>query len=91
MSAATNATALSVNLNKIALIRNSRPGNYPDVVKHGEICLAAGADGLTVHPRPDQRHIRPGDVYDISALMRSKTGIEFNIEGNPFAEKVVAE
>lgn len=88
MSAATIATALSVNLNKIALIRNSRPGNYPDVVKHGEMCLAAGADGLTVHPRPDQRHIRPGDVYDISALVRSKTGIEFNIEGNPFAEKI---
>lgn len=88
MSAISNATALSVNLNKIALIRNSRPGNYPDVVKHGEVCLAAGADGLTVHPRPDQRHIRPGDVYDISALVRSKPGIEFNIEGNPFAEKI---
>lgn len=87
-------TALSVNLNKIALIRNSREGNYPDVVKHGEICLAAGADGLTVHPRPDQRHIRPHDVYDLSALVKSNnaTGnhkkIEFNIEGNPFAEKI---
>lgn len=86
------STALSVNLNKIALIRNSRQGNYPDVVKHGEICLAAGADGLTVHPRPDQRHIRPHDVYDLSGLIKSKKNaqkhIEFNIEGNPFAEKM---
>jgi len=88
MSQHPTATALSVNLNKIALIRNSRPGNYPDVVKHGEICLAAGADGLTVHPRPDQRHIRPQDVYEISALVGAHQGIEFNIEGNPFAEKV---
>jgi pyridoxine 5-phosphate synthase len=83
-----SSTALSVNLNKIALIRNSREGNYPDVVKHGQICLAAGADGLTVHPRPDQRHIRPHDVYALSELVRSNAGIEFNIEGNPFAEPV---
>jgi pyridoxine 5-phosphate synthase len=83
-----STTALSVNLNKIALIRNSRPGNYPDVVTHGEICLAAGADGLTAHPRPDQRHIRPQDVYGISELVKSHKGIEFNIEGNPFAEKI---
>ncbi len=82
------ATALSVNLNKIALIRNSRPGNFPDVAKHGEICLAAGADGLTVHPRPDQRHIRPLDVYQISELVSAHPGIEFNIEGNPFAEQI---
>ncbi len=81
-------TALSVNLNKIALIRNSRPGNFPNVVKHGEICLGAGADGLTVHPRPDQRHIRPQDVYEISELVSDHKGIEFNIEGNPFAEKI---
>ncbi len=81
-------TALSVNLNKIALIRNSRPGNFPDVAKHGEICLAAGADGLTVHPRPDQRHIRPLDVYQISELVSGYQNIEFNIEGNPFAEKI---
>ena len=81
-------TALSVNLNKIALIRNSRPGNYPDLVSHAEICLAAGADGLTVHPRPDQRHIRPGDVYVLSELVRDKGTIEFNIEGNPYAESM---
>jgi pyridoxine 5-phosphate synthase len=81
-------TALSVNLNKIALIRNSREGNYPDVVAHGQICLAAGADGLTVHPRPDQRHIRPQDVYDLAELLKDNYHAEFNIEGNPFAEKI---
>jgi pyridoxine 5-phosphate synthase len=81
-------TALSVNLNKIALIRNSREGNYPDVVEHGKICLAAGADGLTVHPRPDQRHIRPHDVYELADLLKDNHQAEFNIEGNPFAEKI---
>lgn len=81
-------TALSVNLNKIALIRNSREGNYPDVVAHGKICLAAGADGLTVHPRPDQRHIRPHDVYELAELLKDNHQAEFNIEGNPFAEKI---
>lgn len=80
-------TALSVNLNKIALIRNSREGNYPDVVAHGNMCLNAGADGLTVHPRPDQRHIRPSDVYELAELLQDKPA-EFNIEGNPFAEKI---
>ncbi len=84
----SNSTALSVNLNKIALIRNSRPGNYPCVVTHGETCINAGADGLTVHPRPDQRHIRPADVYAISELVKAHPGIEFNIEGNPYAESL---
>ncbi|HCS62947.1 MAG TPA: pyridoxine 5'-phosphate synthase [Cellvibrio sp.] len=84
----SNNTALSVNLNKIALIRNSRPGNYPNVVSHGEVCIKAGADGLTVHPRPDQRHIRPHDVYELSELVKSHAGIEFNIEGNPYAESL---
>lgn len=83
-----NNTALSVNLNKIALIRNSRPGDYPSVVRHGEICITSGADGLTVHPRPDQRHIRPRDVYELSELVKSHQGIEFNIEGNPYAESL---
>lgn len=83
-----NKTALSVNLNKIALFRNSRPGNYPNVVSHGEICINSGADGLTVHPRPDQRHIRPQDVYELSELVKSHAGIEFNIEGNPYAESL---
>lgn len=81
-------TALSVNLNKIALIRNSREGNYPDVTTHGKICLAAGADGLTVHPRPDQRHIRPRDVYELAELLNDNHSAEFNIEGNPFAQKI---
>ncbi|WP_439134934.1 pyridoxine 5'-phosphate synthase, partial [Pseudomaricurvus sp.] len=79
------STALSVNLNKIALLRNSREGNYPSVVEHAKVCLAAGAEGITVHPRPDQRHIRPGDVTDLSALVKPLSGIEFNVEGNPFA------
>lgn len=83
-----SATALSVNLNKIALIRNSRPGNFPDVIAHGKVCIDAGADGLTVHPRPDQRHIRPADVYGLSELVKQYPGIEFNIEGNPFAPHV---
>ena len=84
----SSRTALSVNLNKIALIRNSRPGNYPSVVSHGEIFIASGADGLTVHPRPDQRHIRPHDVYELSELVSTYQDIEFNIEGNPYAESM---
>ncbi|WP_049721968.1 pyridoxine 5'-phosphate synthase [Gilvimarinus polysaccharolyticus] len=80
------STALSVNLNKIALLRNSREGDFPSVLTHGKICLDAGADGLTVHPRPDQRHIRPQDVYQLAELVANHTGIEFNIEGNPFAQ-----
>lgn len=83
-----NNTALSVNLNKIALVRNSRPGNYPNVTSHGEVCIQAGADGLTVHPRPDQRHIRPKDIYELSELVNGHPGIEFNIEGNPYADSV---
>lgn len=77
--------ALSVNVNKIALIRNSREGNYPDVVAHAATCIAAGADGITVHPRPDQRHIRPLDVIELAQLTGQYPKIEFNIEGNPFA------
>ncbi len=84
----SNNTSLSVNLNKIALIRNSRPGNYPNVVDHGETCIKSGADGLTVHPRPDQRHIRPYDVYALNELAKSHAGVEFNIEGNPYAESL---
>ena len=77
--------ALSVNVNKIALLRNSRAGNYPDVVAHARTCIEAGADGITVHPRPDQRHIRPGDVTALAALTATHPRLEFNIEGNPFA------
>lgn len=77
--------ALSVNVNKIALLRNSREGNFPDVVTHAQRCIDAGADGITVHPRPDQRHIRPRDVTDLAALTATYQHLEFNIEGNPFA------
>ena len=81
-------TALSINLNKVALIRNSREGNYPDVVEHAKVCIANGADGITVHPRPDQRHIRPDDVRRLAALVKPIETVEFNIEGNPFAPAV---
>jgi len=71
--------ALSVNLNKIALIRNSRDTDNPDVPQHARMCIDAGADGITVHPRPDQRHIRVRDCFDLAAMLE----VEFNIEGNP--------
>ncbi len=77
-------TQLSVNVNKVAVLRNSRGGNDPDVVRAAMTCLRAGAHGITVHPRPDQRHIRADDVYALSELTRQH-GVEFNIEGNPFA------
>ena len=73
--------ALSVNLNKIALIRNSRDTTNPDVPRHARMCIDAGADGITVHPRPDQRHIRARDCFDLAAML----SVEFNIEGNPMA------
>lgn len=76
-------TALSVNLNKIALIRNSRTIGIPSVVKAGKTCIEAGAYGLTVHPRPDERHIRRHDVYDLAEMLTHHPTIEFNIEGNP--------
>ncbi len=77
-------TALSVNLNKIAVLRNSRGGTEPAVRRAGIACLDAGAHGLTVHPRPDARHIRADDVAVLADLCRQR-GVEFNIEGNPFA------
>lgn len=77
----SNQIALSVNLNKIALIRNSRDTDYPNVVEHAHICVEAGADGITVHPRPDQRHIRAGDCFELADAI----DVELNIEGNPFA------
>lgn len=77
-------TKLSVNLNKVALVRNSRSLGIPSVTHLGAIALAAGADGLTVHPRPDERHIRAQDALDIAKLLESHPGCEFNIEGNPF-------
>jgi pyridoxine 5-phosphate synthase len=78
-------TKLSVNINKIATLRNSRGGNNPDVVKVAMDCQAFGADGITVHPRPDERHIRYSDVREISKIITT----EFNIEGNPKEDKFV--
>ena len=80
-------TALSINVNKIALIRNSRSGNFPDVSLYAEKCINLGANGITVHPRPDMRHIRPSDVRDISKIISELNGVEFNVEGNPFADQ----
>ncbi|WP_372862277.1 pyridoxine 5'-phosphate synthase [Spongiibacter sp.] len=74
-------TALSINLNKIALIRNSRDTAYPSVTEHAQRCINAGAHGITVHPRPDQRHIRADDCYALAEVL----DVEFNIEGNPLA------
>ncbi|MCB1855247.1 MAG: pyridoxine 5'-phosphate synthase [Halieaceae bacterium] len=73
--------ALSVNLNKIALIRNSRDTTNPSVTAHATMCIEAGADGITVHPRPDQRHIRASDCFELADMLT----VEFNIEGNPMA------
>jgi pyridoxine 5-phosphate synthase len=77
-------TVLSVNVNKIAVLRNSRGGHAPDVVRAARVCLDAGAQGLTVHPRPDARHVHTRDVLALAALCR-EYGVEFNLEGNPFA------
>jgi len=78
-------THLSVNVNKVATLRNTRPLGIPSVLRAAELCLNAGAHGITVHPRPDQRHIRPADVYELSNLLKTCYPLaEFNIEGNPF-------
>jgi pyridoxine 5-phosphate synthase len=77
-------TALSVNVNKVAHLRNTRHLNIPNVVDAARVCLQAGAQGITVHPRPDERHIRAHDVHDIAALMKDWPQAEYNIEGNPF-------
>jgi pyridoxine 5-phosphate synthase len=78
------ATALSVNVNKIAQLRNTRHLGIPSPVRLSTLALEAGANGITVHPRPDERHIRAHDVHDIAALMRAWPQAEYNIEGNPF-------
>ena len=78
-------TKLSVNINKIATLRNSRGGNQPNVVKTARDCEIFGAQGITVHPRPDERHIRYRDVYDLKEVVKT----EFNIEGNPTEAKFV--
>ncbi|MFN7857595.1 MAG: pyridoxine 5'-phosphate synthase [Acidovorax sp.] len=76
-------TALSVNVNKVALVRNTRHLGIPSVTRAAELCLQAGAQGITVHPRPDERHIRRQDVFELAALMTAWPGREYNIEGNP--------
>ena len=76
-------TTLSVNLNRVALLRNSRPLTIPSVTRAATLVLEAGADGITLHPRPDARHVRPGDVLDIAQLLRQWPGAEYNLEGNP--------
>jgi pyridoxine 5-phosphate synthase len=78
------STALSVNLNKVALVRNTRHLGIPSVTRAATLCLEAGAAGITVHPRPDARHIRTDDVHDLAALLKAWPDREFNIEGNPF-------
>ncbi|WP_458072306.1 pyridoxine 5'-phosphate synthase [Rhodanobacter sp. BL-MT-08] len=76
-------TLLSVNLNKIAVLRNSRGSDEPDICKAAQTCIESGCGGITVHPRPDLRHVRPDDVRALAALLRGR--VEYNIEGNPFA------
>jgi pyridoxine 5-phosphate synthase len=76
-------TALSVNLNKVALLRNQRDLGIPNVTRAATLALQAGAHGITVHPRPDQRHIRSHDVFDLAVLMQDWPNAEYNIEGNP--------
>ena len=78
-------TKLSVNINKLATLRNSRGGNNPNLVKSALDIEQFGADGITVHPRPDERHIRYADVYDLKKVLKT----EFNIEGNPIEQKFV--
>jgi pyridoxine 5-phosphate synthase len=78
------ATALSVNVNKIAQLRNTRHLGIPGVVRLATIALEAGAQGITVHPRPDERHIRAHDVHELAALMKGWPQAEYNVEGNPF-------
>ena len=77
-------TRLSVNVNKIATLRNTRSNGIPDIEHLSRIALLAGAEGITVHPRPDQRHIRPDDVDRLAKLVAQFPGAEYNIEGNPF-------
>ena len=76
-------TDLSVNLNKIALLRNSRGRNYPSVTDFARRFIKLGVQGLTIHPRPDERHIKRQDAYDLAGLLRDYNGVELNIEGYP--------
>ena len=84
MSLPSVRTALSVNVNKVALVRNTRHLGIPSVTRAATLCLQAGAHGITVHPRPDERHIRRHDVFDLAELLQAWPDREYNIEGNPF-------
>ena len=77
-------TALSVNVNKVALVRNTRHLGIPSLLRAATLCLEAGAHGITVHPRPDERHVRARDVTELAELLKAWPGREYNIEGNPF-------
>lgn len=83
MTTESSRTALSVNVNKVALVRNTRHLGIPSVTRAALLCLEAGAQGITIHPRPDERHIRGSDVYELAALLKDWPAAEFNIEGNP--------
>ena len=82
--ATPSRTALSVNVNKVALVRNTRHLGIPSVTRAATLCLQAGAHGITVHPRPDERHVRRHDVFDLAELLQAWPNREYNIEGNPF-------
>ena len=77
-------TKLSVNVNKVATLRNTRHSGIPSVLRAAALCLEAGARGITVHPRPDERHIRPSDVFELAQLLTTYPSAEYNVEGNPF-------
>ncbi len=79
-------TKLSVNLNKIALLRNARDIGIPSVTRAAGICIEAGAQGITVHPRPDERHAKPSDVSELAELLKETPSVELNVEGNPFPQ-----
>jgi pyridoxine 5-phosphate synthase len=79
-------TKLSVNVNKVALLRNARTIDIPNVAKAAQVCIDAGCHGITVHPRPDERHITNRDAYELAELVSKADGIEYNIEGNPFEQ-----
>ena len=83
MTRSASRTALSINVNKVALVRNTRHLGIPSVTRAAEQCLQAGAQGITVHPRPDGRHIREHDVWELAELLQAHPAAEFNIEGNP--------
>ena len=84
LDARRGTTALSVNVNKVAWLRNTRALDIPSVLRAATLALEAGAHGITVHPRPDERHIRQHDVYELAELMQQWPQAEYNIEGNPF-------